>query len=187
MQLIPYLKANFGLDDTVLQQFDMATSTKKFTRKQIVLETGHYSKNVFFVESGLVRLFYYKGGRDITHFFFGEKRFLATSESVFYNNASIYGIEAVEDSIIRIIPYSLIEELAADSIAVNKLIQSILLESLVAFSSRLHALQFESAQERYHQLLRSNPDILLRAPLGDIASYLGVSQQTLSVIRSQRK
>lgn len=186
MQLISYLKANFDLDDHILQRFDMATNTRVFTRKQIVLETDHYSKNVFFVESGLVRLFYYKGGKDITHFFFGEKDFLATSESVFYNKSSIYGIEAVEMSTIRIIPYALIEELAAHSIAVNQLIQSILLQSLVAFSSRLQSLQFESAQERYQKLLKHNPDILLRAPLGDIASYLGVSQQTLSVIRSQR-
>lgn len=186
MQLASYLKAGFGLTDEIVQQIDFASSTKVYARKDIVLETDLSSKNVFFVENGLVRLFYYKGGKEITHFFFSEQRFLATSESVFYGKRSIYGIEAVEVSTIRTIPYSLIEQLAGNSIAVNKLVQAILLESLVAFSSRLQSLQFETAQERYQKLLKQNPDILLRAPLGDIASYLGVSQQTLSVIRAQR-
>lgn len=186
MQLIPYLEENFGLSDELLREINQQSNTKHYARKEVVLATDQHSKHVYFVESGLLRLFYHKSGKDITHFFFPEQHFLATSESLFYNKSSIYGIEAVEKSTVTIVPYALIEKFAVDSIPVNKLIQSILLQSLIAFSSRLQSLQFETAQERYQKLISENPDILLRAPLGDIASYLGISQQTLSVIRAQR-
>jgi hypothetical protein len=55
------------------------------------------------------------------------------------------------------------------------------------FSDRLYSLQFHTAQERYSTLLNDHSSILMRAPLGHIASYLGITQQTLSVIRSKTK
>ncbi|WP_170852543.1 Crp/Fnr family transcriptional regulator [Sphingobacterium wenxiniae] len=186
MQLIVYLRTNFGLSNEVLQQIDEASTTKVYPKKEIILQPGHYSKNVYFVQEGLVRMFYPKGGKHITHYFFPEMTFAGATDSMFYDKQSIYGIEAVETSTVTRIPLSVIMKLAEDTIAVNQLIQTILVEALMGFSSRLQSLQFETAQERYQNLLTQHPGILLRAPLGDIASYLGISQQTLSVIRAQR-
>ncbi|MBD1421787.1 Crp/Fnr family transcriptional regulator [Sphingobacterium chuzhouense] len=186
MQLIPYLKTTFGLTDDLLEHLEQVAVTKRYLKKDIILDAAHYSRKVFFIEQGLVRMFYYKSGKAITHYFFSEQTFAGGTESVFYNKKSMYGIEALEPSIITLIPFYAIAELASHSIAMNKLIQAILLQALIGFSARLQSLQFETAQERYHKLMEQHPDILLRAPLGDIASYLGISQQTLSVIRSQR-
>lgn len=186
MQLIPYLEVNYGLSDQVLQEIDKASVTKQHGKRCTILEAGNYAKNIFFIEKGLVRLFYFKGGKAITHYFFKEGDFVAGAESTFLQRKSIYGIEVLEEAVITAVPFSVINTLAIDSIAVNKLIQSILLQSLIGFSSRLQSLQFETAHERYQKLLNQHPEILLRAPLGDIASFLGISQQTLSVIRAQR-
>ncbi|NGM65243.1 Crp/Fnr family transcriptional regulator [Sphingobacterium sp. SGR-19] len=186
MQLIPYLKTTFGLTDDLLEHLEQVAVTKRYLKKDIILDAAHYSRKVFFIEQGLVRMFYYKSGKAITHYFFSEQTFAAGTESVFYHKKSMYGIEALEPSIITLIPFDAIAELASHSIAMNKLIQTILLQALIGFSARLQSLQFETAQERYQKLTEQHPDILLRAPLGDIASYLGISQQTLSVIRSQR-
>lgn len=186
MKLIHYLREQFEFSDDLLQQIDECSRKQVYLKKQVILEPDHYSRNVYFVESGLVRMFYHKSGKDITHYFFPEDSFAAGTESTFYKKKSIYGIEAVEAATIRTVPFTLIESLASHSIPVNRLIQFILLQSLIGFSSRLQSLQFESAQERYNNLIRQQPTILLRAPLGDIASYLGISQQTLSVIRGIR-
>ena len=186
MQLIPYLKTTFGLTDDLLEHIERVAVTKAYSKKDIILDTEHYSRNVYFIEQGLVRMFYYKSEKDITHYFFPEQSFAASTESVFYHKKSMYGLEALEPSTITLVPFGIIEELALHSIAVNRLIQTILLQALMGFSTRLQSLQFETAQERYHTLMEQRPNILLRAPLGDIASYLGISQQTLSVIRSQR-
>ncbi|PRD47457.1 Crp/Fnr family transcriptional regulator [Sphingobacterium haloxyli] len=186
MQLIPYLKTTFGLTDDLLVYLEQVSVTKTYEKKAVILDAGHYSRNVFFIEQGLVRMFYYKLDKDITHYFFSEQTFAAGTESVFYHKKSMYGIEALEPSTITLIPFDAIAKLASRSIAMNRLIQTILLQALIGFSTRLQSLQFETAQERYQNLMEQHPNILLRAPLGDIASYLGISQQTLSVIRAQR-
>jgi CRP-like cAMP-binding protein len=184
MQLITYLKDTFRLSDDLLLQIEKVCSTKMFNKRDVILSPAHYSKHIFFIEKGLARIFYEKTDKKITHYFCPENTFAAGSESVFYNKLSQYGIEAIEQSEVTIIPFSVIEKLADESLAINKLVQQILLDALIGFSSRLHSMQFETAQERYQKFLETNPEMLLRAPLGDIASYLGISQQTLSVIRA---
>ena len=64
--------------------------------------------------------------------------------------------------------------------------RSLLIDTLKTFSDRLYAIQFQSAQERYNTLLAQYPTLLQQVSLGHIASYLGITQQTLSVIRAQR-
>ena len=66
----------------------------------------------------------------------------------------------------------------------EKFIRLLLVNVLHTIAEKLYAIQFQTAQDRYKKLLDTQPDILLRAPLGHIASYLGITQQTLSVIRS---
>ena len=57
---------------------------------------------------------------------------------------------------------------------------------ITQMSDRISSLQYMTAREKYEQLLKDHPDIILRAPLGTIASYLGISQETLSRIRSAK-
>ncbi|VTP98274.1 Uncharacterised protein [Sphingobacterium daejeonense] len=78
------------------------------------------------------------------------------------------------------------EELAKTDITMNKIIQSVLLDSLINFSNRFYNTQFETAHERYNALIEENPELFQNASLGNIASYLGISQQTLSVIRGMK-
>jgi hypothetical protein len=66
----------------------------------------------------------------------------------------------------------------------EKFIRLLLINVLQIVAEKLYSIQFQTALERYKSLIESQPDILLRAPLGHIASYLGITQQTLSVIRS---
>jgi hypothetical protein len=68
----------------------------------------------------------------------------------------------------------------------KNLLRLLLINVLYSVSGKLYSIQFQTALERYKSLIESHPDILLRAPLGHVASYLGITQQTLSVIRSER-
>lgn len=187
MNIQDIFKNKFNFSEELLEELLDGSRERSFDKGDLVLEPGTTSQDVYFIEKGLVRIFYYKELKTITHFFFMENSFVTSSESLFYNKKSIYGIEALEQSKLIQIPFSLIESMADRSMEMNKVIQQILTTALTAFSRRLNSLQFESAQERYQYLMETNPDIILRAPLGDIASYLGISQQTLSVIRAQVK
>src|SRR5690606_8623779 len=112
MQLIPYLKCTFGWTDDLLEQVERVAVTKTYPKKEVILDAGHYSRNVYFIEEGMVRMFYHKSGKDITHYFFSEQSFAGGTESMFHQKRSIYGIETVEPSTITVFPFGVIEELA---------------------------------------------------------------------------
>lgn len=80
--------------------------------------------------------------------------------------------------------YSRIEKLIETDPKLILFSQFVMGSIIKELADRLRSIQFQSAQERYDNLITNYPDILLRVPLGHIASYLGITQQTLSVIRA---
>ena len=170
--------------DDIPAEISRAFKREVFPKNYHLLLPGNHSKKIFFFEKGFARTYYYKNGKDITQYFYKENDSFAPIESIFHNRPSHYGLELLEDSVIYSIKYPSIAKYLNGSIEVNKLFRMITVTQL-AFYDRLESILFHSARERYERLLRDHPDILLRAPLGHIASYLGITQQTLSVIRAR--
>lgn len=183
MTLIEHLKSFYHIDDDLEIFFDSISETKEYAKGDFIFEPDSYLKHIYFIESGFTRVFYYKNTKDVTHYFFGENTFSTGIESVFYEKPSFFGFQALTHSRITLLPFAPIREMSNTSITMNHIIEKILLDNLIAFSKRFYKSQFETAQERYAALLKENPQLLQNASLGHIASYLGVSQQTLSVIR----
>lgn len=186
MQLSDYLREQLPLNPELEQSLDLAFRRDHYTKGYKITEPNTLSNKVYFIEEGLVRTFYVKNDKEITHHFFAENAFTMPIDSIFYSRRSPYGIEVLENSIVRSVRFPTLEKHIEASSALEKFMRMLLIDVLRTFSDRLSALQFQSAQERYQTMLHENPDILLRAPLGHIASYLGITQQTLSVIRAQK-
>lgn len=151
-----------------------------------ILLPDNLGKHAYFVSSGLLRTYYLRDGKDITHFFFKENSFTLPLESIFYHRPAPYGIEALEPSVICSIPFGEIEKISDSNPALLKLMNILFVDVLRRFSERMYGIQFQSAPERYKTMVQNHPDLLQRAPLGHIASYIGITQQTLSVLRAQR-
>lgn len=181
--MIEYFKSLYPIDDTLEHFFDTSIVTKEYAKGDVVFEPNSYLRYVYFVESGFTRVYYYKNKKEITHYFFGPNSFCTGIESVFYDKPTLFGFQALMPSRISMIPYAPMRDLADTNITINHIEKKILLDNLIEFSKRFYNSQFETAQERYTSLIRENPELLQNASLGHIASYLGVSQQTLSVIR----
>jgi CRP-like cAMP-binding protein len=186
MELLDFTRQHIALPAELEEVLNGAFKRESFPKGTQLLQPGNFSTKVFFIEKGLARTFYIKEEKDITHHFFAEDSFMMPIESIFYNTPSSYGVELIEKSIVRTASYPAIEKFIEQSPALEKLIRVLLIDVLKDFSDRLYALQFQSAQQRYASMLANYPDILLRAPLGHIASYLGITPQTLSVIRAQK-
>jgi CRP-like cAMP-binding protein len=184
--LLDYLNMHLNLSDELEERFDTVFKSERISKGDIILKPENISKKVFFIEQGLIRSFYIKDGKDITHLFFTEGAFFLPVESVFYNRTCPYGWEALENGEIRTTHYRDFEPFFTDVPGFEKFIRMLILDVMDTFSERLYALQFQTAHDRYKKLMEVQPDILLRAPLGHIASYLGITQQTLSVIRSSK-
>ena len=186
MELIKYLSAAAKLSPGEAELVDSSFSKKDYAKNVLLEQPGNFSKQVYFIEKGLVRAFYYKKEKDITHTFFEEDNFIVAFESIFFNRAHPYGLEIIEQSTVRAVSYTQLDALCNTIPAFKDHRLWVALKIISRLSEKIYSLQFRSAEQRYKDLLNTTPNILLRAPLGHIASYLGITQQTLSVIRARK-
>jgi hypothetical protein len=93
-------------------------------------------------------------------------------------------LRALEDSVVWVANFSEVELVVNEHQELERLMRLLLVSAIKSLTERLYLVKFQTAQERYQWLLNNYPQILLRAPLGHIASLLGITQQTLSIIRA---
>ena len=156
----------------------------KFPKGELILKEGEVCHNIYYVDRGLVRLFYFKNDKELTEHLQVENNIVMSIESLFKERPTKLQIEASETSIIYAIPRQKLEEIALHNGNIQILYRKILEESLI--QSQIHAdmLRFESAQDRYKKLFKMQPQIVLRAPMNYIASYLQMTPETLSRVRN---
>lgn len=160
-------------------------SIKTISKRDFVLKHGEICKHVYFVNKGFVRIFYYKNDKDITEWFAGETRFCFSITSFFEDIPSKLVIEAIEDSEIIFLSKLGLENLRKTNIEIANLLNEFFSRSLIISQKRMESIQFETAKQRYFNLLKEQPAILNKVPLQYIATYLGITQETLSRIRSK--
>lgn len=141
---------------------------------------------LYFVEKGLTRTFYYKVDKDITDWLSPENNFACSIVSFINRIPDRRGIEVLEDSILWSLEHSKLEGLYQSFHEIERLGRLIISSGMTLMQKRFDDLHFASALERYDTLMQTYPTLLQRAPLGHIASYLGITQETLSRIRAQK-
>lgn len=154
-----------------------------FSKGKNIQEIGHTCKTIYFVSKGGVRIYYYKDGTDITESFEFENSFVARAESLFTGKPSRKAIQAIEDSSLIAIDSVKLFKLFDTHPDLERLFRKITESSYVSTVNRIEALQFNTAEERYQNLLKDHPAILKRVPLKYVASWLGITQVSLSRIR----
>ena len=145
---------------------------------------GHTCRTIYFVKKGMARIYYYKDGTDITESFAFENSLIARVESLFTGKPSKKGIQVLEDSDFIGIRSPALFGFYDNYPEIERLFRKIFEAAYVETVNRLESIQFHSAEERYRDLLKTFPDILQRVPLKHIASYLGITQVSLSRIRA---
>lgn len=184
MKLIQELNKHIKVDAEIERFLNEECEIKVFHKGEILSKQNQYNHTVFFVDEGLLRMFYYENGKDITTNFYSEGKITANIDTLFKNQPTRNNIETLEKSVITTCNFNKLEELCSVSLTAANFSRYILGNLMIEMSRRISSLQFMTAKEKYIQLLEENPNIILRAPLGMIASYLGISQETLSRIRS---
>ena len=108
---------------------------------------------------------------------------MSSADSFFNQSPSFYYLEILEDSILYSISHEKMDLLLAKYHKMEKFIRLLSIEMFTKIVHKLNAIQFQTARERYDYMISEFPDISHRVPLGHIASYLGMTQETLSRIR----
>lgn len=153
---------------------------------ELLVREGDYSYELYYVAKGGARAYYLKEGKTITDWFAFENDFISSIISFFLGVPSQHYIEVLEDTTFMVLQLKDIEMLCDKYHDFERLGRLSTTKTMIQLQQRIVSLQFKSSKERYDSLLDKYPQIELRAPLGDIASYLGITQETLSRIRKAR-
>ena len=148
------------------------------------MESGDVSDAIYYVERGMVREFYFKNNKSVTEYLAADGTIVMSIESLFREEPSKLVIEALEPTIVYALPKKRLEEVALHNVNIQILYRKILEESLIISQRRADLLRFESAKDRYLKLCKLNPKVIMKAPLVYVASYLQMTPETLSRVRS---
>ncbi len=151
---------------------------------ETLLREGEVCRSIIFVGQGMLRQFYFKNKKDVTEHFSYEGCVLMCIESLLRQEPTRLMIEALESSVVYHFPFDRFQELLKESEEINTFYRRILEYSLITSQVKADSWRFETAHERYNRLMEIHPEIIKRAPLSHIASYLLMTPETLSRVRS---
>lgn len=181
-----YLTSNLGTLDTLIKEFLSHCNQLEVNKGTYLLREGEVNSKTYFVENGLLRQFSIdKKGKEHTLQFAPESWFVSNRESAFLNKPSSYFIEAIEDSTVFIIDKELIDRLSKIDPKFRDFNTQLLHRHIASLQKRITQLQSDSAQERYLDFIKTYPDVLLRVPQTYVASYLGITPESLSRVRKE--
>ena len=183
------------INETVNQRFpEMSTESRDLlctiiTRREmekgeLLLKEGQVSRHFVIVGKGMVRQFYYKNGKDVTEHFSLESDVVICIESILLQQPTRLMIEALEAGTLYMIPADQFLKLSKESWEINMFYRKMLEFSLILSQKKADSWRFETARERYLRLMVDQPEVVQRAPLAHIASYLLMTPETLSRVRA---
>lgn len=182
--LFSYFKQYNLLSESAIAVISEICTPISIKKNKDLQPIGHTCKTIYFIKKGAARIYYYKDGLDITECFVFENHIIARVESLFTGKPSQKAIEIIEDAELIAINATQLFKLYDTFPEIERLFRKIFEAGYVETVNRIESLQFHTAEERYKDLLEQTPDVLQIVPLKHIASYLGITQVSLSRIRA---
>ncbi len=185
MSLISKIGTLTNLSPEALNFLEEHVETQVFKRNEEVLRNGRFCNHLYFVTQGMLRGYYIIDNKEVSNWLATEGDFCTSYYSFIARTTSYETIEAIEKSEVQAISYANLNKVYNLFPETERAGRLILEEYYSRLEERMISLQFKSAKERYEGLQKNRPELLKRAPLGCIASYLGMTQETLSRIRAE--
>ena len=157
---------------------------RKYAKGEMILKDGDVCEEIGYIEKGLIRQFYYKNDKELTEHIGSDGEIFMCIESLFKEEPTHLQVEALESTVVYTLPKNRLEQVALHNVNIQILYRKILEESLIISQVHADLVRFESAQNRYLRLCKMKPQVVLRAPLVYIASYLQMTPETLSRVRA---
>ncbi|WP_276495706.1 Crp/Fnr family transcriptional regulator [Pontibacter litorisediminis] len=177
-QLYPLSEGTFGQLTSLMQRLELP-------KGHILFREGEVSHKVFFIDQGIARAFCYRNDQEVTFWFGAEGDLIFSYYSYVANLPGYETVELLERSVVYAVDLNRLQELYLSNIELANWGRKLAEYELIKTEERFMAFQFQSATERYKALLKQNPELVQRVQLNQIASYLGVTQVTLSRIRAE--
>ena len=161
-------------------------STKKVLKNEFLLRDGEICNGTYFVEKGLLRMYSIdKNGKEHIIQFAPEKWLISDRSSLYFSEKSKYYIEAVEESEILLLKNDFFANINLEFPNTVENNDMLLQKHIRNLQNRVNSLLSDTAEERYMSFIKMYPDILLRVPQWMVASYLGITPESLSRVRKE--
>jgi CRP-like cAMP-binding protein len=183
--LLDHINQFSPLRKTALRDLSKVLHEVRLTKGEFLITEGKVCNHVYFVEQGCLRGFYNLDGKEITYWFGFENSFVTSFFSFISRKSAVENIQALEDCSLWAITHEDLQALYAKHKDIERLGRIMHERYYVMLEERFVANHFKEARERYENLMNTASHILQRVPLGYIASYLGIKQETLSRIRTK--
>lgn len=180
------LSQTVGMDQDEIELITQDLRREKFDKGSVLLRNGEVCQSSFFVERGLLRAYTLdEAGKEHLIQFAPENWFIVDRSSVYFKDPSDSFIEAIEESEIVFLDYEFMDRATSMSITFAKFNEKLLHNHIRHLQKRIRLLLGASAERRYLEFIKTYPDLLLRVPQWMIASYLGITPESLSRVRKE--
>lgn len=185
-KLTTYLTSNSDIDQTTVEELVSHCKIRKVLKGDYLLRQGERCLHSFYVEKGLLKQYSIdKKGKEHIIQFAPENWFITDRESVYFGNSSSYYIEAIENTDVFAIDKNLILQLSKSNPTFLEFNNRLLHNHIRQLQKRITSLLSATAEERYLDFIKIYPDLTLRVPQLLIASYLGITPESLSRVRRE--
>ena len=184
-QLFEHLQFFYQLTTEAQQALEASFENIVLPKNEFLVTEGKTCRRMYFLQQGCLRGFYNLDGKEITHWFGFENDFVTSFHSFITQEPAVENIQLMEGCVLWAISKESLTTLFNKHHDIERLVRIAYEKYYIRLEERYVNAQFKTATERYENLLLERPHIIERAPLGYIASYLGISQETLSRIRAR--
>ncbi|MDR3610875.1 MAG: Crp/Fnr family transcriptional regulator [Ignavibacteriaceae bacterium] len=153
--------------------------------RTILLREGEIAQNIYYIKKGCLRLWFNNDGKDITFQFFFENQFIASIESFLEREPSVFSLESIEPTTVTKLAKPDFDMLFQSYPNLKDVLLKLCIQRMGNYAKLFLSRIKDNPRKRYEELLKSNPEIILRVPQHYIASYLGISPVSLSRIKKK--
>ncbi|WP_286966952.1 Crp/Fnr family transcriptional regulator [Flavobacterium sp. UBA4854] len=173
-----------SFSENEIERIDSCFEYEKFTAKEYLSSMGKISNKIFFIVEGLARVYYLKDGKEITTYLSCDEGFIASYSSFINQSVSFESIQCIEDCEVLSITFEKMQFLYNEIPNWERVGRILAEQNYLCMADRVLKLQMIPAKEKYQTFLTSAPaKIIQRTPLIYIASFLGITPESLSRIR----
>jgi len=187
MKLDQILDEIYPLSEQSKLKLKECVTEVKYPKGHILLKADKIESKIYFIKKGIARAYANSFDSEITFWFGKEGDTIISMKSYVANEKGYEDIELLEDCELYELKAAQLQKLFEEQIDIANWGRKFAEKELVKTEERLISRQFRTATERYINLLKKNPDLIQRVQLGHIASYLGITQVSLSRIRAEIK
>jgi len=173
-----------NLEDEAKEALASKLYTKQYDKGELILATGTVCNRIYFIDSGLVKTFFYTDTREFIMRFFSEGNMFTVLDSFLTRQPSTYAVLTLEPTHITYLNDADLDQLCVRYHSMETFFRKLLSLAALNMMDRIGNTLEEKAQVAYYRFLKEHGKLLQRISLADLASYLGITQVSLSRIRS---